>query len=164
MRELTKIRDAVVAALQDAGMTALAAFPSGAAKHYTGAVAAVSVGTAEGEALGFCNYLGEVYDRDAGTVREVYGKQLEASILVDVRGADAASCEAGCETAAEVLLGELPTGIRSGELCWEALGWEKETGMFLRRGTLRCRAVFVARGGEEGEAFLDFQLKGVLNT
>lgn len=162
MRELTQVRDAVVSALNGAGVQALAAFPADRAKRYSGAAAAVAVGTAEGKALGFCNYLGEVYDAEAGAVREVYGKQLEGIITVDIRAERAADCEAACETAAEVLLGGLPSGIRPGELNWEGLCWEKETGMFLRRGGLRCQAVFVAREPEDGQLFLDFILKGVM--
>ena len=164
MKELTQVRDAVLAALQTEGLEALAAFPAGRARQYGGPVAPVSVGAAEGRMLGLCSYLGEIYDEAAGAVKELYGKQLEAVIFVDVRGARAADCESGCETAAEVLLGRLPAGIRPGEVRWEALAWEKETGMFLRRGQLRCQAVFAAKGGEEGTAFLDFVLKGVLKT
>ena len=61
-----------------------------------------------------------------------------------------------------MLLGGLPSGIRPGELRWEALKWEKATGLFLRRGSLRCQAVFVAESQEDGEIFLDFILKGVM--
>lgn len=162
MKELTQVRDAVVSALNDADLKALTAFPTERARQYGGPVAAVSVDTAEGRALGFCNYLGERYDPQAGTVRELYGKQMGGVIAVDVRAARAADCDKGCETAEEVLLGGLPGGIRPGELSWEALRWEKETGMFLRRGRLQCRAVFVAQEPEDGEAFLDFILKGVM--
>lgn len=162
MKELTQVRDAVVSALNGAGVRALAAFPADRAKRYSGAVAAVAVGAAEGKAMGFCNYLGEVYDPEAGTVRELYGKQLEGVITVDVRAERAADCEKACGTAAEVLLGGLPSGIRPGELNWEALCWEKETGMFLRRGGLQCRAVFTAQEQEDGAMFLDFILRGVM--
>ena len=162
MKELVQVRQAVLNALNTAGLTALEAFPDSRAKAYSGAVATVAVGAAEGKAIGFCNYLGEVYDEDAGTVRELYGKQLEGDITVDIRGNRAAECEDGCQKAAEVLLGGLPSGIRPGELRWEALKWEKATGVFLRKGSLRCRAVFVAESQEDGEIFLDFILKGVM--
>ena len=162
MKELAQVRQAVIDALSGAGMTALEAFPDSRAKAYDGAVAAVAVGAVEGRNLGFCNYLGEIYDEDAGTVRELYGKQLEGDITVDIRAERAADCESGVASAAEVLLGELPAGIRPGELRWEALTWEKATGMFLRRGNLRCQAVFVAESREDGEFFLDFILKGVM--
>lgn len=164
MKELTQVRDAVISALQDAGLTALAAFPAERAKTCEGAAAAVAVGTAQGKSLGFCNYLGEVRDGATGAVRELYGKQLEGVITVDIRGRRAAECEAGCETAAEVLLGALPAGIRPGELCWEALAWERETGLFLRRGRLQCRALFTAESREDGAEFLDFILKGVMTN
>ena len=164
MREMTQIRDAVIRSLQKAGLQAMAAFPAERMKDYGKAVATVDVGAVEGGALGFCNYLGEAYDPEKRKVQEIYGKVLDAEILVDVRGRQAALCQSGCETAADVLLGGLPGGIRCGELAWEGLKWEKETEMFLRRGKLGCQAVFVARSSEDGEAFLDFQLKGVMTT
>ena len=163
MKELTQVRDAVIGALTAAGLPAMAAFPTEEARRYDGAVATVDVGTVQGTNLGFCNYLGQTQD-ETGAVRELYGKQLEAEITVDVRGGRAADCQSGCERAADVLLGELPTGVRPLELAWEALQWERETEMFLRRGRLKCRALFVAQAEEEGATFLDFVLKGVLTT
>ena len=145
-------------------MAALDAYPDQRARRYGCPVAAVAVETAESRTVGFCNYLGEVFDTGAGAPRELYGKQLEAVISIEIRGQRAADCEQGCETAAEVLLERLPAGIRPGELRWEALAWERETGMFLRRGRLQCRAAFVARSQGDGTAFLDVILKGVLPT
>ena len=68
------------------------------------------------------------------------------------------------KAAAEGLLERLPAGIRPGELNWEALTWERETGLFLRRGRLRCRAYFLARAEEGDTVFLDFRLKGAVTT
>lgn len=45
-----------------------------------------SVETAESRTVGFCNYLGEVFDTGAGAPRELYGKQLEAVISIEIRG------------------------------------------------------------------------------
>ena len=164
MRELSQIRDAVVSTLAAEGMAALDAYPDQRARRYGCPVAAVAVETAESRTVGFCNYLGEVFDTGAGAPRELYGKQLEAVISIEIRGQRAADCEQGCETAAEVLLERLPAGIRPGELNWEALTWERETGLFLRRGRLRCRAYFLARAEEGDTVFLDFRLKGAVTT
>ena len=161
MRELRQIRDAVIGALRDGGLAAEAAFPAKWATERQTALATVAVGAAEGKSLGFCGYLGETRT-PGGETREVYGKRLEGVISVDLRAARAAVCEEGAETAAAVLLGSLPEGIRPGELRWEALAWERETGLFLRRGSLRCEALFLAESGNEGPEFLDFVLKGVL--
>lgn len=161
MKELRQIRDAVISALRTGGLEAEAAFPGRWAAERKAPLATVSVGAAEGRALGFCGYLGETQDQ-TGQVREVYGKRLEGIVAVDVRARRAEDCEHGGETAAAVLLGKLPEGIRPGELSWEALAWEKETGLFLRRGKLRCEALFLAESGDEEPAFLEFVLKGVL--
>ena len=82
---------------------------------------------------------------------------------MELRADRAADCESGCEAATEVLLGGLPEGIQTGELTWEAICWEKATGMFLRRGSLACRALFLAESDGESGTFLDFRLKGVLS-
>ena len=155
MKELRQIRDTVIQALRQGGLRAEAAFPARWMAEGKRALATVDVGAAEGRALGFCGYLGE-------TRGEVYGKRLEGVVTVDIRAERAADCQEGGETAAAVLLGELPEGIRPGGLSWEALAWEKETGLFLRRGRLQCEALFLAEAGEEDGVFQDFILKGVL--
>lgn len=161
MKELRQIRDAVIQVLRAGGLAAEAAFPAKWAAERKTALATVAVGSAEGRALGFCGYLGEIRT-PGGEVREVYGKRLEGAVTVDVRAGRAADCEEGAEAAAAVLLGKLPEGIRPGELSWEALTWEKQTGLFLRRGSLRCEALFLAEAGDQGPEFLDFALKGVV--
>lgn len=163
MKELRQMRDAVISALRAEGLAAEAAFPDKWAAERKTPLATVAVGAAEGRALGFRGYLGQTRGKD-GEAREVYGKRLEGVITVDVRGARAADCEEGVETAAAALLGKLPEGIRPGELRWEALAWEKQTGLFLRRGKLQCEALFLAETGDEEPEFLDFMLKGVLRS
>ena len=105
--ELSQIRDAVVSALAAEGWRrwtpTRTSGPGGMAPG-----GAVAVETAESRTVGFCNYLGEVFDTGAGAPRELYGKRLEAVISIEIRGQRAADCEQGCETAAEVLLGRSP--------------------------------------------------------
>lgn len=161
MKELRQIRDAVISALRAEGLAAEAAYPGKWAAERKMPLASVSVGAAAGRALGLGGYLGQTRD-GKGEVREVYGKRLEGVITVDVRAERAEDCEMGGETAASALLGKLPEGIRPGELSWEALAWEKQTGLFLRRGKLRCEALFLAERGDQEPEFLDFILKGVL--
>ena len=163
MKELRQIRDAVISALRDAGLAAEAAFPSKWTAERKTPLATVAVGAAEGRNIGFSGYLGEV-SGPAGIVREVYGKRLEGGITLDIWAERALDCEDGAETAAAVLLGGLPAGIRPGELSWEALCWDKTTRLFLRRGTLRCEALFLAESEEETGVFSDFILKGVLRN
>ncbi|MBD9199379.1 MAG: hypothetical protein EGQ09_20495 [Clostridiales bacterium] len=163
MKELAQIRTAVLEALRKAGIPAMEQYPAQRAKAYTGAAATVGVGAASGKTAGFCHYLGEMVDPKTQAVLERYGKELSGQITVELRADRAADCESGCEAATEALLGGLPEGIQTGELTWEAICWEKATGMFLRRGSLACRALFLAESDGESGTFLDFRLKGVLS-
>lgn len=160
MKELFQIRSAVMQALEDAGIPAVAAYHPAKARRYPAAAAAVDVVRASSGEMSFCGYLGEIVEN--GAAREVYGKRLEAEICVEIRAECAEDCETGCEAAAEVLLSKLPEGIRPGETQWEALTWDKASGMFLRRGSLACQALFLAGSTGEEKAFLDFRLKGVV--
>lgn len=164
MKELLQIQNAVLDALNQAGLPALQTFPDQNARRYRGPVAAVCVGAATGKTLGFCNYLGEMVNPKTGFSQEIYGKRLEAEIAVDIYGDRASDCNHGCETAAEVLLGGLPAGLKPGELSWEEVRFEEASGLFRRCGRLRCQALFLAAADAGGSAFLDFILKGVLNT
>lgn len=161
MNGLGQICAAVITALQDAGITAVAAY-EGRAKRYGGPVAAVDVESAAESAPGMGNYLGQTADSETGEIREIYGWQMDAKILLEVRAPEAAACEQTMETAADVLLGGLPSGLRPQEVTWEGISWDKLNGMFLRKGTLRCRAFFTAESEEEAGTLLDFILKGTM--
>lgn len=161
MNGLNQVRDAVIDALKGAGLTAAVAF-EGAAKAYQSPVATVDVAAAEGKSVGLCGYLGERWDEETGSARELYGMQMDVTISVNVRAERAAECETAMEAAAGALMEKLPAGLRLGRMSWGGIAWDKATGMFLRRGSAACRAVFLAEdAGEEG-TLLDFILKGTM--
>lgn len=161
MNGLGQICAAVIVALQEAGITAVNAY-QGVAKRYDGPVAAVDVESAAESASGMGNYLGQIVDPKTGEVKELYGWQMDAKILLEVRAPSAAACEQAMETAAGVLLGGLPSGLRPQEISWAGISWDKRSGMFLRKGILRCKAFFTAESGEEAGTLLDFILKGTM--
>lgn len=164
MTGLNQVRAAVIQALREAGLTAVAAY-DGAARQYDGAVAAVDVAEASGKPAALGSYLGQEYDPETGTIAERYGRTLEVVLSLDVRAPSAVDCEAGCETAADVLLSDgLPSGLRLGEQNWEAVSWDKANQMFLRKGRATGRAFFTATAEEDSGVLLDFILKGVLNS
>ena len=66
------------------------------------------------------------------------------------------------KTLHRVMLGSLPSGLRPTELKWEETGWDEDTSMFLRRGSLSCSAFFTALAEEDGALISDFILKGVV--
>lgn len=164
MKEFTQIQHAVISTLQQADLPTFPAFPDQNIRRFNGPVAVVSVGSVEGKNLGFLNYLGETTNPETGSTQEVYGKHLEADISVDIRANSAAICNQGCESAADILLNQLPIGLKPGELSWETLCYERDSSLFLRRGHLRCQALFLATSNPDQSTFLDFILKGVLST
>lgn len=162
MNEFLQIRQAVLDALNHAGISALPSFPDRMAGRPCSPVVSVGVGALEGKCLGFCDYLGEAVAED-GRVLERYGKRLDGLISVDVWAERAADCDRAADLTGDILLSGLPDGIRPGELRWEGLAWDKNVGAFLRKGSLACSALFVADSAGDENLFLDFILKGVLS-
>ena len=146
MKELTQISQVVIDALKQAGIPAMAAYPAERARQYDSAVAAVRCGNRRGQGLwGFVIIWARPGTRRPGRCRKLYGKQLEAVISVEIRAPGAALCEEGLRSGNGGIAGWPARRNPPGELSWEAISWEKSTGMFLRRGGLRCR------GGLYGE-------------
>ena len=89
-----------------------------------------------------------------------------AAAAVQVRGR-ASLCGAARLYAARrggrgALLDGLADGLTLDELSWEKTEWDEEYGMFVRRGTARCTAYFVATADEDSAVLTDFILKGVM--
>ncbi|MFR7893768.1 MAG: hypothetical protein ACLU38_06480 [Dysosmobacter sp.] len=126
MKELSQIRMAVLDALRGPGFRlwrcSLRSRP-----WRTAAWLRRWVSARPAENGGLLPLFREMKDPETQAVRERYGKELFGQITVELRANRAADCERGCETATEVLLGGLPEGVRTGELTWEAICWEKTT-------------------------------------
>ena len=82
--------------------------------------------------------------------------------VVAVGAKGARGCEQTAEAVSEALLDGLADGLTLDELSWEKTEWDEEYGMFVRRGTARCTAYFVATADEESAVLTDFILKGVM--
>ena len=162
MSGLNQVRQAIIRALNGAGLKTVPAY-EGAAKRYDGAVIAVDVGAVSGRPKAVGGYLGETFDPKELRIREVYGCQLDVTLTLDVWAKNAADCEAACEKAAETLFsGGLPSGLRLEEQSWEAISWDRNNQMFLRKAKVSGRGFFTASLDEEGARLIDFRLKGVL--
>ena len=101
MKDLIQVKQAVVQAMNHAGVMAIEAFPDAKAKAYSGAVATVAVGAAEGKTLGFCNYLGEVYDEDGVPHRRMIAMRDEINLEGSCsKGGACGSCSGNCDACA----------------------------------------------------------------
>lgn len=161
MSAINQIRDAVVGTLTAAGLSARGAW-DGAAQPVSAPLLCADVEAVSGKPVAFGSYLGRT--EDAAGVREVYGREMEAVVVLDVRAPSAAECAGTLERACDALGAGLPSGLRLREQNWEAVRWETKNQCFLRRGRLRCGAYFTAETPEEGGVLLEFKLKGVITN
>lgn len=159
-----QVSDAIVQRLREVGLDAIRAYERETFSEGSAVIITVGAKETRFERAGLTDYLGERYDAELGCAVEVYGLRmlLTASLeLYAPRQCGAAGCEQTAEAVSEALLEGLPEGLRIDGLSWEATGWEKEYGMFVRRGAARCTAYFTAQADERSAVLTDFILKGV---
>ena len=160
---IEQAKRALCAALERAGLQAETAFASERAAARESAVAVVGLRRGESRGGGLSSYLGR--RQEGSRWREVYGLRMELTLSLDLYAPaelGTEGCDRALETLHQVMLEGLPSGLRHKELCWEEAAWDQETAMFLRRGSLRCEAVFTAQAEEDNELVTDFILKGVV--
>ena len=165
MNGLEQVKNAVAGALEKAGIRARIAYAPGWAKAYAEPVVVVGLRTGESRGGAMSHYLGRQTDPETLASREVYGLRLELTLSVDIycpAREGAAGCDRVLETLHQVMMEGLPSGLKPAELKWEEAAWDQDASMFLRRGSLRCGAYFIAAASEDGPLLEDFILKGVM--
>ena len=165
MNGLEQVKDAISAALEKAGVRAQTAYAPEWAKAYSEPVVAVGLRTGESRGGALSSYLGQRTDPRTQVCQEVYGMRLELTLSLDIYCPPrdgTAGCDSVLEALHQIILEGLPSGLKPMELKWEEAAWDKDTAMFLRRGSLACSAYFVAAASEDGLLLSDFILKGVV--
>lgn len=165
MNGLEQVKAAIASALEKAGISAQIAYAPGWAKAYQQPVVAVGLRTGESRSGALSSYLGQRIDPKTMASQEVYGMKLELTMSLDIYcppKEGVSGCDKVLDTLHQIMLDGLPSGLRPTELKWEEAVWDKETAMFLRRGSLACGAYFVAAAAEDGALLSDFILKGVV--
>lgn len=145
--------------LTDGGVSAVTAWGSERRARPTAALAAVSLRGLEGGSAGYQDYLGERFNEESGVWEELYGKKLTLTFGLDLYAATAAEVSAALEWVGELLgsgapAGLAPAGFSAGETVYQS---EQRRYFCPIQAKFQVWAVAAAR---EGEAFLDFQIKG----
>ncbi len=160
------VLDAVAAALTAQGLTAVREFPAAALDRASGPVVCVGLRSNTLLSAGCGDYMGEQTDGN-GAVSEVYGMRMESVLALDVYSPDdGANGAAGCVNAFALIAAALPTlpsGLRVKELKCGETDLDGETGMFLCRVSLACRAFLTRSENADAGEFTDFVLRGAIS-
>ncbi len=153
---MEQLIQAMVRALTQAGVHAVAALPNQVMPRFQSAAVAVSISDADCRSAAVYHYLG-LLDGE-----ELYGRQLTARLRLDVYapvalGGQGARAEA--TRVADILLAGIP-GVNVGEIHVDACAYDAQCDCFTCSVTAQTSAFVYARVSEDSSEFLDFVLKG----
>ena len=146
---LGRWRDRVAQQLRDSGLNVVTAMDPGRAARWREPVAAAAVSQVVCAPGGFQDYLGVERDGQTGEEREVYGREAELTLALDIfapRDGGGEACRKAAETAVEVRTGRTE--------------FLERDGLYRLEVACRCRAWLTARADQEAGAFTDFEVKG----
>ncbi len=156
-------RQSVAEQLRENGLNAVAAMESVRARRWREAVAAVSLSRVVCAPGGFQDYLGIWTDPDSGGEREVYGREVELTLALDVyapRDGGESACQEAAEAVAECLVCRGAAGLPALEVQTGRVEFLEQDGLYRQAVSCRCSAWLTARMDDEGAAFADFEVKG----
>lgn len=152
---------ALLRALKNAGITAVKAFPEGVMPKLSGPVTAVGIQEMKSAANGAYTYLGMQADAE-GTVRALYGRQLETEAYLQVycpRSIGGRACMAESERVAALLAG-MAGGVQIGSFSVGPCSYDAVSDCFRCTITAKARAYLYALANDDETEFTDFILKG----
>ena len=165
MTAVKQVRRAVTAAIAAAGGAAAESYSEEKFKRSERAVTAVGARETAIAPGGGLEYLGRRTDEGTQETREVYGRQMELKLSMDIfapRALGADGCEEEAERVMQALVTALPEGLKLRELRLGQTEWDKVTGMFRLRASAAYAAYFLCELTEEETVFTDFVLKGTV--
>ena len=156
-------RQSVVEQLRESGLNAVAAMESVRASRWREAVAAVSLSRVVCAPGGFKDYLGVMTDPESGVERELYGREVQLTLALDVfapRDGGESMCQGLAEAVTECLVCRGAAGLSALEVQTGRVEFLEQDGMYRQEISCRCKAWLVARMDDGGGAFVDFEVKG----
>ena len=158
-------RSAVAEQLRECGLNAVTAMESARASRWREAVAAVSLCRVVCAPGGFKDYLGVMKDPQSGAESEVYGREAELTLALDVfapRDGGESVCQTAAEAVVECLVCRGAAGLAALEVQAGRVEFLEKDGLYRQEISCRCKAWLVARMDEDSGVFVDFEVKGRL--
>lgn len=160
---LNALREAVAEQLRGAGLNAVVGMESARANRWREAAAAVSLTRVVCAPGAFQDYMGVRTDPETGRTRELYGREAELTLAVDIfspRDGGESVCQQAAETVTESLVCRGAAGLAALEIRAERVEFLEKDGLYRQEVRCRCAAWLVAERDEDGESFTDFEVRG----
>ncbi|MBO5340377.1 MAG: hypothetical protein J6A62_05215 [Oscillospiraceae bacterium] len=164
--ELDSLQGALAGFLEERGVPAMACWPEGRRKRLEGPVVLVSLKELECSPAGLQDYLGEKLDEATGQWKELYGRRARLVFALDIiapPGTPAEECRSLFEQMVRVFQTHKPGGLTVQEMTAKELEYDEQEGLVKLSSELGCDGWLCAWGDEAG-TFLDFTLRGDVNT
>ncbi len=148
------------------GVNAMASWPRERRTGPEGAVVLVSLDKLDCGPTAMQDYLGQRLDEETGQWKELYGRRAQVTFVLDVLAAPSVGgreCRAVFEQVVQAFQMEKPEGLSIRGLTGEELEYDEKEGLLRLRCHLECDGWLYATGEETG-TFLDFTLRGDVNT
>lgn len=165
---LDDVLDEVVTALKQKNINAFREFPEKRAEMRSGVSVFVGIESCKYLSSGMGEYLGVRAGGEGDGDKELFGKRLELELGFEIFSPFGVKFGAsGCVQCADSLrscFGRLPSGIKALEMsCGEVYADEKLSA-FRCQCKLRCLVFLIAESDGGDIEFLDFVLKGTVNS
>ena len=151
-----ELREILIAALTEAGLTARGAMQPPELTRPGGPVCTVELEASEVTDAAFGQYLGTLEHPEYGSL-PLFGRRFRAEAVLRVFTPESMDeCDRAVQTALDTLLAL--QGLRLGELRLEKPGWDDEAGAYTRAVSMQLQGMLYCLQPDDGEAFTDFTL------
>lgn len=164
--KLDELQERLAAFLKQHGVPAMASWPKERRRDGEEPIVLVSLDKLDCGPAAMQDYLGQALDEESGMWMELYGRKAKMTFTLDVLARPSVgmqACRAAFDEVLRVFQREKPVGLTVSELKGEEPKYDEKEGLLRLRCQLECIGWLYAAGDEAG-TFLDFTLKGDVNT
>lgn len=157
---LDALRRGMTEQLHAWGINAIAAMEPERASRWRKPVVAVALSRVVCAPGGFQDYLGT--RDDGGKTRELYGREVELTLALDIyvpRDGGEGACQETLAAMTQMLVCQGAAGLTALEIQADRVEFLENVGLYRQGVSCRCKAWLVAEA-EDGGSFTDFEVRG----
>lgn len=163
---LDELQEDLAGFFRQDGIQAMAAWPKERRTASHEPVMLVSLEELKCGPAGMQDYLGQQLDESTGQWKEFYGRKAQMTVALDILASPqvgAQACREVLQRTAQLLQNRRPAGLNIQELTGENIEFDEKESLLRLRCHLKCSG-WLCTNGDEAGTFLDFTLRGDVNT